>query len=243
MREQIAHQYPRRANATAEELAARRTGMPANPHRAGHYSGIHPQDQPYMTGQQPGAEVEEDDSYYPQRMPTSARRYTTTNGQQIIQQGNRRLIVHHEAPPKQRRRTHWLLWMGIGMCVMFAGWILLTMLNTWWTNQQNTWSYGYPRTYQTDQNVGHGTANDPISHFIAENLHGEIIVIEIPGDGPSKSKIYIGPRLFGDNADLTPVTLYFKDVNGDGKLDLLINVQGQTIVFLNDGAQFKSPKQ
>src|SRR6266576_1954804 len=94
----------------------------------------------------------------------------------------------HEAPPKQRRRTHWLLWMGIGMCVMFAGWILLTMLNTWWTNQQNTWSYGYPRTYQTDQNVGHGTANDPISHFIAENLHGEIIVIEIPGDSPSKSK-------------------------------------------------------
>src|SRR2546421_10208163 len=147
-----------------------------------------------MTVQQPGAEVEEDDSYYPQQMPTSARRYTTTNGQQIIQQGNRRLIVHHEAPPKQRRRTHWLLWMGIGMCVMFAGWILLTMLSTWWTNQQNTWSYGYPRTYQTDQNVGHGTANDPISHFIAENLHGEIIVIEIPGAGPSKSKMYI-PRI------------------------------------------------
>lgn len=129
------------------------------------------------------------------------------------------------------------------MFIMIAGWILFTMLGTWWTNQQNTWSYGYPRTTQYDQVVGHGTASDPNSHFIAENLHGEVIVIEIPGDDPSKSKIYIGPRLYGDNADLIPVTLSFKDVNGDGKSDLLINVQGQTIVFVNDGTQFKAPKQ
>jgi len=80
-------------------------------------------------------------------------------------------------------------------------------------------------------------------YFIAENLHGEIIVIEIPDGDPSKSKIYIGPQLFGDNADLTPVTLSFKDVNGDGKPDMLMHVQDQTIIFLNDGTQFKTPKQ
>jgi len=68
-------------------------------------------------------------------------------------------------------------------------------------------------------------------------------VIEIPDGDPSKSKIYIGPQLFGDNADLTPVTLSFKDVNGDGKPDMLMHVQDQTIIFLNDGTQFKTPKQ
>jgi len=31
-------------------------------------------------------------------------------------------------------------------------------------------------------------------------------------------------------------------VNGDGKPDLLLHVQDQTIVFLNDGTQFKTPK-
>ena len=188
-------------------------------------------------------EYEDDDSYYPQRMPSSARRYTTTNGQQVIQQGNRRLVIHREPPPKPSYHFHWLFWVGIAMMVMLAGWVLLSMAGTWWTNQQNTWSYGYPRTFQTDQNVGHGTANNPTSHFVAENLHGEVIVIEIPDGDPSKSKIYIGPQLFGDNADLTPVTLSFKDVNGDGKPDMLMHVQDQTIIFLNDGTQFKTPKQ
>src|SRR6266566_5486862 len=234
MEEQIAFRYPKRASATQEELAARRRQSPAHSRRTS-TSSDHAT---YTT------DVDDTpDSYYDTRMPTSARRYTTANGEQVITQGKRRIVIHPEPPLKQKRHIHWLLWVGIGMFIMLLGWLLLTMLNTWWTNQQNTWSYGYPRTYQTDQNVGHGTANDPISHFIAENLHGEIIVIEIPGDGPSKSKMYIGPRLFGDNADLTPVTLSLKDVNGDGKLDLLIHVQGQTIVFLNDGAQFKSPKQ
>jgi len=202
--------------------------------------------QTYTTTQRPVQrvenDVEDDDSYYPQRMPSSSRRYTTTQGQRVIQQGNRRIVIHDEPPPKPRSRTHWLLWVGIAMFVMLAGWVLLTMLNTWWANQQNTWSYGYPRTAQYDEVVGHGTASNASSHFIAENLHGEIIVIEIPGDDPSKSKIYIGPRLFGDSADLTPVTLTFKDVNGDGKPDMLMHVQDQTIVFLNDGTQFKTPK-
>lgn len=238
MKEQIAHHYPRRASATQEELAARRTVQPANPHRAGHYAGIDPEDQPYMTGQD-----DVPDSYYSQRMHTSARRYTTTQGQEVIQQGNRRLVIHNEPPPSKRVHFHWLVWVGLAMFVMLAGWILLTMLGTWWTNQQNTWSYGYPRTYQTDQVVGHTDSAANPSHFIALNLNGHIEVIEFPGGDGTHARIYIGPQLFGDNASLTPVTLTFKDVNGDGKLDLLINVQGQTIVFLNDGSQFKPTKQ
>jgi hypothetical protein len=216
MREQIAnHTIPRRA--TADRTTAR--------HRAA----------------QIDYDVEDDDSYYPQRMPTSTRRYD--RGEEVITQGRRRIVIHRELPPKPSHHFHWLFWVGIAMMVMLAGWVLLSMAGTWWTNQQSTWRYGYPRTFQTDQNVGHGTANNPTSHFIAENLHGEIIVIEIPDGDPSKSKIYIGPQLFGDNADLTPVTLSFKDVNGDGKPDMLMHVQDQTIIFLNDGTQFKTPKQ
>ncbi len=48
--------------------------------------------------------------------------------------------------------------------------------------------------------------------------------------------------IIGDGQDLTPVTLNFKDVNGDGKLDMIIHIQDQTFVFINDGTQFRPLK-
>jgi hypothetical protein len=200
----------------------------------------------YQTTHQPAVqteyEVEDDDSFYPQRMPTSTRRYDRGQGQEVITQGNRRIVIHRAPPPKEKHHAHWLLWVGIGMIIMIAGWILLSSVGTWWVNEQNTWSYGFPRIYQTDQVVGHADSTANPSHFIALNLNGHIEVIEFPGGDGSHARIYIGPQLFGDNAILTPVTLSFKDVNGDGRPDLLLHVQDQTIVFLNDGTQFKTPK-
>jgi hypothetical protein len=77
------------------------------------------------------------------------------------------------------------------------------------------------------------------SHFIAINLHRHIEVIECPGSDCSKAIVYTGPVLIGDGQDLAPVTLEFKAVNGDGKLDMLVHVQGQTFVFLNDAGRFR----
>ncbi len=200
----------------------------------------------YQTARQPAVqaeyEVEEDDSYYSQRMPTSTRRYDRAQDQEVITQGNRRIVIHRAPPPQEKRHMHWLVWIGLGMLVMIAGWILFSSASTWWTNQQNTWAYGLPRTYQTDQVVGHADSVAHPSHFIALNLNGHIDVIELPGGDATHARIYTGPELFGVDAMLTPVTFSFKDVNGDGKPDLLLHVQDQTIVFLNDGNQFKTPK-
>ncbi len=123
------------------------------------------------------------------------------------------------------------------MFVMIFGWIALSALGNWWTMQTNDWTYGRPRTYQVDANVGHGTAKDPDSHFIAQNLNRHIIIIEIPGNDPSKAKIYIGPTLIGPGQELTPVTLSFEDVNGDGRKDLVIHVEDSTFIFLNQQVQ------
>src|SRR6266436_4597321 len=56
MKEQqgVPRQFPkvRRATATAEEISARQMmSHPANPHRVGHYAGLHPEDQPYHSGE------------------------------------------------------------------------------------------------------------------------------------------------------------------------------------------------
>ncbi len=54
----------------------------------------------------------------------------------------------------------------------------------------------------------------------------------LPVAGPTST-------LMGTNANLAVVTLSFQDVNGDGKPDLVINVQGGHFVFLNTGTQFR----
>lgn len=183
-------------------------------------------------------EEEIPDSHYNTRLPTSARRYYDTRGNQVIQRGNRRIIIHEEPPPRGRGQLHWLLWVGMVMLLAISVAWLVNAVGTWWVNEQNTWSYGMPRTYQTDAVVGHGDSWLHPSHFIALNLNGRIEVIEIPADDPTREKVYVGPVLFSADPELVPVTVSFEDVNGDGKPDMLIHIQGQTIVFINDGKQF-----
>ena len=181
--------------------------------------------------------VEEDDSYYPQRQPSSAIRYTTTQGHQVIQQGNRRIVIHDEPPPK--KKSHWPLFVAIGMLTMVAVWFLIQLLGVWWTSQQLNATYQYPRMYQADEIVGHSDSTDHPTHFIFENLRGQVIIIEFPGGNYTRARVYKGPTLYADNADQTPVTAEFKDVNRDGKVDIILHIQDQRIVFLNTGTQFK----
>jgi hypothetical protein len=214
MREQIAHHSPPKRRASADQYAVLQR----------------------MQADQDTDEAEVPDSYYPQRMPSSARRYVNTNGDQVIQQGNRRIVIHDE-PPKKRH--HWLLFTGLGMATMVILWFLGQAVFGWWTNEQLYAAYQYPRMSQADAVVGHSDSTDHQTHFIFENLHGQVIIVEFPGGDYTHARVYKGPTLYADNADLTPVTAEFKDVNGDGKVDIVLHIQDQRIVFLNTGPQFK----
>jgi hypothetical protein len=150
----------------------------------------------------------------------------------------------HEPRPQSRRggylHVHWLVYVGLSMFIMLLGWVALSTLGTWWQSAQDDWHYGRPRTYQADAVVGHNndSASNP-SHFIAINLNRHILIIELPAGDASKAKIYSGPILLGQGQDLTPVTLSFKDVNGDGKPDMLVWVADSHFVFINDGGGFR----
>lgn len=125
------------------------------------------------------------------------------------------------------------------MLAMVALWFLFQAVGVWWSAEQLNALYQYPRMYQADEVVGHSDSTDHPTHFIFENLHGQIIIIEFPGGDYTHARIYKGPALFSDNADQIPVTAEFKDVNGDGKVDFILHIQDQRVVFLNDGSQFK----
>jgi hypothetical protein len=136
-----------------------------------------------------------------------------------------------------------VLIFGIGMVAMLALWVTLQACGAWWQRHQDDTTYGYPRTYQVDAVVSHNgdSARNP-SHFVFLNLNGHIFVIELPAGDGSKARIYYGPTLYTDDANLIPVTGEFKDVNGDGKPDLILHIQDQRIVFINDNGQFRPAK-
>ena len=206
---------------------------------------------------------EEDDQDYDDRwpppMPRSAINYqgypVTTGQPPVIYSGDgKRKYTLRGAPPQvthqpprqttqaqkpRPRRIHWVLPVGFVMVTMLAGFIVVSFLVNWWSTYQDDLHYGRPRTYQTDIVVGHADSASHPSHFIAINVNRHIEVIEFPGGDAAKTKIYLVSTLIGDGQDLTPVTLSFRDVNGDGKLDMVVNVQDSHYVFLNDQGQFR----
>ena len=211
-------------------------------------------------------ELEEDDRYYNTRLPTSSRRY-----QQIpdglIPKGRVKVVEHyhdqplrahrHQPPPSQERYTdeiehiqvkpnrhmHPLLWLGVFGILLVLGWIGLNVVTSWYQGVQNDWTYGQQRHFEINAIVGHGDSQTNPSHFTAENINGQIIVIELPGGNVSKAKIYQIETIPG-NAGNPPVKLSFQDMNGDGKPDMLVQIgDGAAILYVtlfNNGTEFVS---
>lgn len=146
------------------------------------------------------------------------------------------------APEQQNRRRHPLFLLGIGMLLALALWVLGMQVVAWGESALDMLRYGYPRTFQIDAVVGHQDSARSPSHFLAINLHGHIEVVEWPGGDASHARIYVGPQLFSPGSDQQPVTLRFADVDGDGKPDMLIEVQGSQIVWINDTGTFRPLK-
>lgn len=142
---------------------------------------------------------------------------------------------------RPRARIHPLLFLGLGMLGMLVLWTLLTAGLGWWNDTIDSIHYGNPRTFQMDAIVGHNDSASNPSHFLALNLHGRIEIIEFPGGDGSHARIYLGPQLYGSEADKPPVTLKFVDITGDKKADMLVFFQSSWVVFINDQGTFRPP--
>ncbi len=206
--------------------------------------------------------LEEDEEYYVTRPHTSARRYDLpprrdTRDDASILKGAfvqpRRSIVSPKtnsgalsnavAPSLSQGWRHSkrfpLIAVIVGMLVMAALVVALSAIGSWWQVHQDDVMYGRPRTFQIEAVVGHNDSPSNPSHFIFVNLNRHVVIIEMPGGDSAHARIYNGPTLFGDGQDLTPVTAEFRDVNGDGKPDMIVHIQDQRLVFINDGTQFR----
>jgi hypothetical protein len=213
-------------------------------------------------------DVEDDDALYDTRLPTSTRRYksipplhqesddehSSTRGT-LIQRRRSSLSSRHTtsgiasdavAPtriePKQRTRSFPLSAVLVGMVFTVVLIMALSTFLSWWKIYQDDIHYGRPRTSQIDAVVGHNDSPANPTHFIFINLNRHVQIIEIAGGDASHAHIYPGPVLYGNGEDLSPVTGEVRDVNGDGKADLIIHIQDQQFIYLNDGSTFQAQR-
>ena|SRR5712691_10657716 len=82
-----------------------------------------------------------------------------------------------EQPEKVKPRAHWLTFFGIGMlCVVMLLMLWNMVLVPLWQGYQDQLTYGNAKITRFDADVGHGG----VSTFLAFDLHGQVIVMEMP---------------------------------------------------------------
>ncbi len=232
----------------------RRASLPpgertASHHRVGTRTGMQPEDNPYITygkplgrtyvttrtGAPPGYDEEDNDENAPHtRSSVVVRQRPYTQVERV------RIRETDDLPDRRTRRPmHPLFYVGVSMLFLVVFITAYTYVPALWQRHLDDMQYGYPRTYQTDANVGHGG----VSHFIVLNRHGTIEVVELPQD-PRKNtaRLYIITTFVNDGADLIPATVAFYDLTGNGRLDMIVTVyngSNPTIYQLyNNGTQF-----
>jgi len=139
----------------------------------------------------------------------------------------------------EQKNVHWLLYVGVGMIAALALWVTASTLLAWGTEKYNDLIYGNPRIYQTAYVVGHNRDSQAHpSHFVALNLHGQVIIVEFPAGDPTKSIDYVGPALIAVGDEKIPILLSFSDVNHDNKVDMIVHIQDKVVHFCNSGTRF-----
>ncbi len=199
-------------------------------------------------------DYEDADDYTAQaRPPRSAMRYQHTlpnqyRGQTVLptppQRLRRQRLTGHapgqQQRPPTRRSKLWSLYLVTGMLAMTALVVGLYSLGSWWQHVQDRWTYGYPRTFQTDAVVGHNhDSRAHPSHFLAVNLRGQLEVFELPAGDPTKVRVFLGPTISGDGADQVVVTISFADSDHDGTPDLILHYGDSAEVLYNKGGTFQ----
>ncbi|HYP40834.1 MAG TPA: hypothetical protein VEX13_10785 [Chloroflexia bacterium] len=143
------------------------------------------------------------------------------------------------APATQAVQARTVAMLAAGALTLLALYVVISSAVEWTQVKLDDLQYGRPRTMQVDAYVGHSEAEGVPSHFVAMNLNRRVTILEMPGSDSTKVNTIVGPYLFGQGEDLTPVQLNVQDVNGDAKPDLIVSVKSEQLIYLNDGATFK----
>lgn len=125
------------------------------------------------------------------------------------------------------------------LTVLVLSYLVVSFAVHSWQTWQDDLTYGRPRITRLEANVGHNEANGIKTLFTAQNINGQISITEFPGSDPSKTRVIVGPQLFGKDKELIPIKLQAKDVNGDGAADLIATADDQVLIYINENGNFR----
>lgn len=135
-----------------------------------------------------------------------------------------------------------VIFVALGAVALLAAYLLVSTAAAFVGTKLDDIAYTETRTTNLDAYVGHNETPGNPTHFTAQNIRGQIAIIEYPGGDPSKAVAITGPYLFGKGEDKVPVTISVADINGDGKPDLLVTAKGAQTAYINDGNSFRAMK-
>jgi hypothetical protein len=169
-----------------------------------------------------------------QRMPTypTAPKFSQPSKKSVMSPMGKTFLLN-----SGNRRM--FLWVAGAVILAIVSFIVISAVVSWFQVWQDDMKYGRPRTMQSNAFVGHNEQGGKASHFIAQNIDGQVNIIQYPGNDTTKTRVIQGPRLFGKNAALAPVILEFQDVNTDSHVDLIVNVDGQKLIYVNEAGSFR----
>lgn len=174
------------------------------------------------------------------RLPNSARRYHRDTEETLPA-----LVTVKEVTQKPTLISfqHFVVaCVGVLVSAMLCAALWIIAIAPALTNWSDTNTYGYPRIFRTEANVGHYST---ASRFLGINNGGIIEVLEYPKDSEPKDsntgqpKMYVVTHVVGPNSDLIPVSsISFVDVQHNGKPEMLVVVQNVQYQFNNTGNGF-----
>jgi hypothetical protein len=124
---------------------------------------------------------------------------------------------------------------------MLAALFIIGIANTIGGYALDQWRYGDGRVTRLEAVVGHHDDQQHPTELLALESHGQIDVIELPGNNSEHTQVYHIGQLLTQQAGHAIVTLSIKDVNRDGLLDVLVTVQGEhSQALYNNGATFQT---
>ncbi|GHO88200.1 hypothetical protein [Dictyobacter formicarum] len=129
--------------------------------------------------------------------------------------------------------------VSLGMVIMLLLILIGQGIASWTSTVVTDWQYGRPRTFQTDAFVGHEQTGQP-SHFVALNVRGQVEVLELPSNDPSRARLILGPHLSGPQADLIPVTIHFVPSSTPHAPNMRLDIGSTSILFYNTHGQFQA---
>jgi hypothetical protein len=139
----------------------------------------------------------------------------------------------YQAPPPQRTYVshHVKVWLVAGLLAAVGLYVLVYLCGCLCLSFYNRLTYGpTPTSFLVGVVGDHDSVQSP-TQFEAMNVHGRIQIIEMPGGDLTHEKVYPGPILSGPEAGGAVIDLVVKDVNHDGRPDIVMQVTGGMNIF------------